>query len=281
MNHDAFFVYGLLLKYFKGTKIVIHMRTMLPFNYFASFQAKCIANIADHLIFISNNELYRFMGLSGKPLGEYSVIYNAVETEPDQSLLFKGLKYLNKKFKVLYLGNLTYNKGADRLPDIAMELNSNGVNNVIFIVCGEDRQAKGKKTELEILKQADLMGVSEYLCFMGHQTPPDPFLQQADILIRLSRWNDPWGRDIIEAMAYGKPVLATGSYDKFVEDGVNGYLFPEFDPERIAKKIIYLSEHPEVVVRMRDNNINKAKRLFDGPTNSAKVAAIYDSLIKS
>ena len=55
----------------------------------------------------------------------------------------------------------------------------------------------------------------------------------------------------------------------------------EFDAEKIAEKIIYLSEHPEVVERMRKANIEKAKRLFDGPTNAGKVAAIYDSLIKS
>jgi len=62
---------------------------------------------------------------------------------------------------------------------------------------------------------------------------------------------------------------------------VNGYLFPKFDAEKIAEKIIYLYEHPEVVERMRKANIEKAKRLFDGPTNAAKVMEIYKSLIKS
>ena len=50
----------------------------------------------------------------------------------------------------------------------------------------------------------------------------------------------------------------------------------EFD----AGRIIYLSRHPEVIERMRKANIEKAKRLFDGPINASKVAAIYDSVIK-
>jgi colanic acid/amylovoran biosynthesis glycosyltransferase len=65
-------------------------------------------------------------------------------------------------------------------------------------------------------------------------------------------------------MAYGKPVIATGSYSNLVENGLNGYLFPEYDSEGMAERIVYLSEHPEVVERMRGANVRKARELFDG-----------------
>ncbi len=279
VNHDSFFVYGVLLKYLKGTKIVIHMRTMLPMNCFARFQAQCISKIADHLIFISENELWQFLKLSRPATQQSSVIFNSAEVVMEKSFQLRVMDFPGELFKVLYLGNLTYNKGVDRLLVIAAELKTMGVDNVLFIVCGADRQRKGKNTEKMIEKQAETDGIADYFVFMGHQSPPDPFCQQAHILIRPSRLDDPWGRDIIEAMAYGKPVLATGIYDNFVQNGVNGYLFPEFDAKKIGEKIIYLSEHPKVVEKMRKENIEKAKRLFDGPTNAAKVAAIYDSIL--
>jgi glycosyltransferase involved in cell wall biosynthesis len=85
---------------------------------------------------------------------------------------------------------------------------------------------------------------------------------------------------VIEALAMGIPVVAIGTYNKFVEDGVNGYLFPKFNAAKIAEKIIYLSKHPEVAERIKRANIEKAKRLFDGHINAVKVEAVYDSVLK-
>ncbi len=50
-------------------------------------------------------------------------------------------------------------------------------------------------------------------------------------------------------------------------------------PECDDEKIIYLSKYPEVVERMRKANIEKANRLFDGPTNAAKVAVFLTAII--
>jgi colanic acid/amylovoran biosynthesis glycosyltransferase len=85
---------------------------------------------------------------------------------------------------------------------------------------------------------------------------------------------------VIEALRMGIPIIAIGTYSKFVEDGVNGYLLPEFDAEKIAQKIIYLSGHPEVTEGIKRANIEKAKRLFNGHTNASKVEAVYDSILK-
>jgi len=280
LNHDSFFVYGLLFRNIKNLKIVIHMRTMIPKNYFGILQGKIINKIAHHLIFISENEFKRFSELLGKGPNRFSIIYNIGEPFEIKESSSNAISLRTNMTKVIYLGNLTYNKGADRLLDIARVLKNNERNDVLFIICGEEREAKGKKRLNRIKTQARLEGLNEFFLFMGHQSPPEPILQQADILIRLSRWNDPWGRDIIEAMVHGKPIITTGTYNKFVEDRVNGYLFPEFDAEKIAEKIIYLSKNPEVIEKMGKANIEKAKKLFDGPTNAAKVMSIYESLIR-
>lgn len=277
MNHDSFFIYGFFLRRFTKAKILVHMRTMLPENGFASFQAKCIEVIADHLIFISENELNRYCELLGRRIAKSAIVFNAAET-------FEGIPGLSAKeadvFKVLYLGNLTYNKGADRLIDITLHMKSRGMNDIVFVVCGEDRGEKGKKIKETMASRAERSGVQPYFRFMGHQAEPDRFLEEADILIRLSRWNDPWGRDIIEAMAYGKPIIATGTYEGFVKHGINGFLHPEYNPAEIAEEIIFLARHPEVCKRVGETNREKARKLFDGARNAAKVATIYQSVMK-
>ena len=123
------------------------------------------------------------------------------------------------------------------------------------------------------------MGVKSYFRFMGHQAEPEAFLKETDALIRLSRWNDPWGRDIIEAMAYGKPVIATGEYQGFIEHRKNGFLHSEYETKKMVEDLFFLAGHPEFVERIGRANREKAKQLFDGPSNAAKVAGIYESLL--
>jgi len=276
MNHDSFFVYASFLKRFTGSKILIHMRTMLPANRYAALQAKWIEKRADHLVFISENEFKRYSELLGYRSAKGSVIFNTCEVSDTLSSLHGSKDHV---FKVLYLGNLTYNKGADRLIDLALEIKSRGIKDILFVVCGEDRGKKGEEAEGTMTFRAERAGVKPYLRFMGHQEEPERFIREADALIRLSRWNDPWGRDIIEAMANGKPVLATGTYDRFVEHGVNGFLHSEYDPRKLVDDILRLSVDPDLCSRFGRANIAKAKELFDGPSNAAKVEDIYEALL--
>jgi len=278
MNHDGFFVYGFFLRRFTVAKIIIHMRTMLPVNRYAALQARCIEKNADHLVFISENELQRYCELLGRRSDKSSVVFNSFDA------LSGGAEPYSSKgsfFKVLYLGNLTYNKGAYRLIDMALEMKARGIRNILFWVCGEDRGEKRGNSKGAMAFKAESAGVKPYFCFMGQQAEPERFLKGADVLIRLSRWNDPWGRDIIEAMAYGKPVIATGDYEGFIEHGVNGLLHSKYDAGKMVEDLVFLASHPEAVERMKKANIEKAKELFDGPSNAAKVAALYESILKA
>ena len=69
-------------------------------------------------------------------------------------------------------------------------------------------------------------------------------------LIRPSRTNDPWGRDVIEATSFGVPVLATGAFEGVVEPGVTGYLFDPFDAEAMAARLMDLLAQPKLRARM-------------------------------
>lgn len=275
MNHDSFFVYGFSLRRSSSAKILIHMRTMLPLNRYAAIQARCIERIADHLVFISENEFSRYCELLGRRSAKGSVVFNAFDAVEGIS---EPCVSESPSFKVLYLGNLTYNKGADRLIDLALEAKSRGRKDILFVVCGEDRGEKGEKAKGTVASKAERSGVTSYFRFMGHQADPDRFLQDCNVLIRLSRWNDPWGRDIIEAMAYGKPIIATGDYEGFVEHGTNGFLHSAFDAKETVDEIAFLAGHPEAVERIGRANREKAKRLFDAAANAAKIASIYHSL---
>ena len=63
-----------------------------------------------------------------------------------------------------------------------------------------------------------------YVPILGSVPDPVPILEACDALVRPSRSSDPWGREVLEAMSHGLPVLSVGEYDTFVEHGVTGFL---------------------------------------------------------
>ena len=279
MNHDSFFVYGLLLKIFKKQKIVFHIRTQFPDNIFARVQARIIVRIADYIVFISENEHQIFLRFTGGSLPHYSVIYNPAETLPELSCLpDPQLDCPPNTFKVLYLGNLDHNKGADRLLEVAQEIKARNITDVIFIVCGKDRKETIGQAASSLVEEAESAGVSDYFRFMGHQPIPELFLKNSDILIRLSRGNDPWGRDIIEAMVHGKPVLATGTFEGFVRPGITGYLLYPCSASLAADRIIELATNSKLRKDMREASLTIANDLFNARKHGQKMTSVFQSV---
>jgi len=64
-----------------------------------------------------------------------------------------------------------------------------------------------------------------------------------------------FGLNIAEALALGKPVLATrcGGAEAQITNGVNGWLVPTNDPEALAAKIREIAAHPDRLAGMSDN----------------------------
>ena len=62
------------------------------------------------------------------------------------------------------------------------------------------------------------------------------------MLIRPSRKNDAWGRDIIEAMSTGLFIISTGNDKVFITNKKNGIIVKNWDSKEVARIIkLYLS----------------------------------------
>ena len=86
--------------------------------------------------------------------------------------------------------------------------------------------------------------------FLGHVNDPESVLFACDSLAKPTRESNPWGRDILEAMAMGKPVISIGTYDSFVKDGRTGFLLKHYDSEKFADRITELACSPDRVMQM-------------------------------
>jgi len=79
-------------------------------------------------------------------------------------------------------------------------------------------------------------------------------MKKCDLLVLPSRYEG-FGLVILEAFAFGKPVISTcrGGPCSIVSDGENGFLIDPDDENDIAEKIDYFVDNPSELVRIGDN----------------------------
>lgn len=146
---------------------------------------------------------------------------------------------------VLSLQSHTYDRGVDRVVKVANLLPSD-----TFLIAG-------RRSALELGR------ITKNVGFIGEVNPIE-YLKISDVLVRFTRRNDPWGRDILEALSVGVPVVATGSWQGFVKHRVNGYLMSKWDVEQAVDYILQaygLIVEPDL--RFRRYNMRKIERVYE------------------
>lgn len=114
--------------------------------------------------------------------------------------------------------------------------------NAHFVIVGEG------PCRAEYTKKASELGLSEHVTWTG--LLEDPFTagayDAADVVCQVSRWEEMFGWVIAEAMAYGRPVVATrvGGIPEVVADEDTGWLVERGDVEELAKKLLILLDDP-------------------------------------
>ncbi|MEA2406364.1 MAG: hypothetical protein QOE69_483 [Thermoleophilaceae bacterium] len=101
------------------------------------------------------------------------------------------------------------------------------------VLAGEDLEAGGAFRE-SLEREAGRAGVSDRVAFAGYR-PAETVLGALDVFV-LPSWTEGMPVTVLEAMAAGKPVVATsvGGTPELVVDGVTGVLVPPRDPEALA-----------------------------------------------
>jgi len=95
----------------------------------------------------------------------------------------------------------------------------------------------------------------------------------ADAVVFPVEWGEPWGLVPLEAMAVGRPVIATGTGGsaEYLADGHNTALFKPGDADALAARIAELAASPPLRERLRAGGRETAARLTEARWTSAVV----------
>lgn len=149
-----------------------------------------------------------------------------------------------------------------------------------FIIVGEDLTDKKKyKKELEVM--AEDLGIRDDLIFTDFREDIPQIMAAFDIFV-LPSINEPFGRVLIEAMACGKPVVATegGGVPEIVKDAQTGILVPMENPSAISKAVISLLEDNKRAKELGLSGRKRAEDFFGIETNVKQTENLYCSFWK-
>ncbi|MDQ1637754.1 MAG: L-malate glycosyltransferase [Pyrinomonadaceae bacterium] len=146
--------------------------------------------------------------------------------------------------------------------------------NVQFVIVGDGAYRE------QYMKDAEAMGIEDRVTWTG--MVEDPFgegvFAAADIVCQLSRWEEVFGWMIAEAMAHGKPIVATrvGGIPELISEGLSGFLVERTDAAAAAKKLIRLLQDPGLRRAMGDAGRKLVAERFNLKTNVAQLVKLYD-----
>jgi len=279
LNHERLFLLAWALRPMVKVPISMHMRTN-PFNTFLSrWEMRQRSRVIDHFVYITENELETFKRLGGTEQSS-SIIFNIVA--PPEPIAPHMKVPQDNRLKIASLANFDWLRGTDRLVDVAAAIKKRGRSDILFISAGMSKLSKGMPGDLGKLAANDgsledyakLRGVDDMILFLGHVAQPESVLVASDILVKFTREDNPWGRDIMEALAYGKPVITVGKWQTFVETGKTGIMLDPFDTDRAADDIIHFADHRNRLDEM--GQIAKA-RIADLCNGNARAADLVNS----
>lgn len=202
-----------------------YFRRLVVLSHFVKMSKKICDN-ADKLIAISRYTAQSYISEFLVPPDKIEIIPNAVDTnkfhpEVEGYEIRKRLNLEEKERVVLFVGRLDYNKGIEYLLRSFSRINEEGIEARLVIV-GEGALKK------YICKYP----LKNSIIPVGHVSEEDlPKFYAASNLVVLPSLMEGFGITLLEAMASGKPCVATraGGIEDVVINGETGLLVPPAD----------------------------------------------------
>jgi D-inositol-3-phosphate glycosyltransferase len=208
---------------------------------------------------------------------EATVVYNGVDVtrfsprEPDRDLRARLLGHGDAL--VLLPGRIMPWKGQQHAIEALARIGRRGLR-LVLVGDGETR------SQLEA--QARAAGVADQVVFAGtvpHVEMPD-YYAVADVVLGTSFASETFGMALAEAMACGRPVLASTwpGFDDVVRDGETGVRFKAADPDGLASALRALLDDGARRLRVAEAGRSRVLANFTWPQVAARVQAAYEAL---
>jgi glycosyltransferase involved in cell wall biosynthesis len=191
---------------------------------------------------------------------------------PDLPLLGSGAGEFPPAVKhpvFLYVGGLSFRKGWRYLIEASALLVRQGFRNFSVLFVGP-----GEREELSLaVRDSELDGIVHHVGPVAYHHL-GRYYRNADVFVSPTR-TDVWGVAVLEAMAFGKPVLCSkhAGSRQLVTHGENGFIFDPTDTQQLASYMAKFIDDPSLAMRLGACSLDKM-----APFTPARAADVLANL---
>lgn len=270
INTSVLISVGLAAKHAKIT-CIWHVREIISSNFENKVISRIINRCAKFIIANSKATLER-INVGDKGI----VIHNGIP-----SLKTNGdvKESMNDAVVIGMAGRINRWKGQELFIDAAA-LVLETFPNTLFSIAGA--VYPGDEIILEtLIEKVDALNLKGKIQFLGQVNEIGNFYSGIDIFVLPSTQPEPFGLVVLEAMQYGKPVIATnhGGPTEIITDRKNGYLVDWTNPSEMATTICTLLRDKDLITKIGNEGKKLQESSFSVSVTTQKIKEIIDETI--
>ena len=173
---------------------------------------------------------------------------------------------------ITYVGRLDPQKGLfwllELLPRVFSQLSG---HDLVLVGAGRERESLQQRTVR--------LGLDSRVHFVGYRDNVPQILAASDLVVLTSRWEG-MPNVVLEAMASGKPVVATDveGVGELLGPAAEAQMVPVDDPEGFTNKVVAIINNAQLATRLGDENRLRAQQQFSLESMAAAYRHLYVSL---
>lgn len=211
------------------------------------------------------------------------LIYNSLSLEPPKNQA-PADRMAERPVRLLAVGRFDVTKGFDVLIRACLILKERNLDFRLTLAGGGgkimglgalEKQLRALRSELGLENEISMPGLVSHDELSGILAAHDIFI--APCIVHSSGKRDGIPNTVIEALAFGMPVIATkvNALPEVVKNGDTGICVAPEDPVALAEAIIWMVEHPGEALRMGANGAELAADMFSPDANARRLARSF------
>ena len=200
------------------------------------------------------------------------VIYNGTDLQRfnknidfDKQNFLKQNSISSNRIIIGNIARLDRLKNQKLLIEVAFKLIPDFKDKIHFIIVGDETDSKsGKNYKNELKDYIKEKELDNHFSIFEFSKEVEKFFSIIDIFV-LTTTKESFGLVLLEAMAMGKPVIASnrGGPPEIIDKGVNGFLFDPDNNEELVTQLTKLISDEELRISMGKKSVEIVKNKFD------------------
>lgn len=204
-----------------------------------------------------------------------------IKNENDINLSVDLKLTIENKVVIGCVARLDSLKNQEILIDVAKFLIEEQITNFHFMIIGDETDSiSGRGYKQKLLDLIQQFNLQSYFTFISFTNNIENYFSIMDIFV-LPTNKESFGYVLIEAMAIGKPVIASnqGGPKEIIQQNVNGFLFESKNYLDLAGKIKILIKNESIRLKMGEESKRIAISKFDIKTTIKNYLELFSLLI--